>query len=79
MNHEAAIALRFIRYNFARAHQTLRITSAMEAGHSASCLDAGGNRRIAQMSRKCIITGNHWPLTSDLQWDKYPLSSETGR
>lgn len=31
-NHEAAIALHFMFYNFARVHQTLRVTPAMEAG-----------------------------------------------
>jgi IS1 family transposase len=31
-NHEAAIALHFMHYNFARIHQTLRVTPAMEAG-----------------------------------------------
>jgi hypothetical protein len=31
-NQEAAAALHFIYYNFARIHQTLRVTPAMEAG-----------------------------------------------
>jgi IS1 family transposase len=31
-NHEAAIALHYMHYNFARIHQTLRVTPAMEAG-----------------------------------------------
>lgn len=31
-NHEAAIALHFMFYNFARVHQTLRVTPAKEAG-----------------------------------------------
>jgi hypothetical protein len=31
-NHPAAIALYFMYYNFARVHQTLRVTPAMEAG-----------------------------------------------
>jgi len=31
-NHEHAIALYFVHYNFARVHQTLRVTPAMEAG-----------------------------------------------
>jgi len=31
-NHEAAIALHFMHYNFCRVHKTLRITPAMEAG-----------------------------------------------
>ena len=33
-NHEAAVALHFMHYNFARIHQTLRVTPAMEAGIS---------------------------------------------
>lgn len=33
-NHAAAIALHFMHYNFARIHQTLRVTPAMEAGVS---------------------------------------------
>jgi hypothetical protein len=31
-NHEHSIALYFMYYNFARIHQTLRVTPAMEAG-----------------------------------------------
>jgi hypothetical protein len=31
-NHTAAIALHFMNYNFARIHQTLRVTPAMAAG-----------------------------------------------
>jgi hypothetical protein len=33
-NHAAAIALYFMYYSFGRAHQTLRVTPAMEAGVS---------------------------------------------
>lgn len=33
-NHEHALALYFMYYNFARVHQTLRVTPAMEAGIS---------------------------------------------
>jgi hypothetical protein len=33
-NHEAAIALHYMHYNFARIHQTLRVTPAMAAGVS---------------------------------------------
>jgi IS1 family transposase len=33
-NHEAAVALHFMHYNFARIHQTFRVTPAMEAGVS---------------------------------------------
>ena len=32
--HAAAVALYFMFYNFARVHQTLRVTPAMEAGIS---------------------------------------------
>ena len=31
-NHESAIAPHYMYYNFARVHQTLRVTPAMEAG-----------------------------------------------
>jgi IS1 family transposase len=31
-NHEAAVALHFMHYNFCRIHQTLRVTPAMAAG-----------------------------------------------
>jgi len=31
-NHKAALAIYFMHYNFARIHQTLRVTPAMEAG-----------------------------------------------
>jgi len=33
-NHKAAVALHFMHYNFARIHQTIRVTPAMEAGVS---------------------------------------------
>jgi IS1 family transposase len=33
-NHEAAVALHFMHYNFCRIHQTLRVTPAMQAGVS---------------------------------------------
>jgi len=33
-NHEAVIALHYMHYNFARVHQTLHVTPAMEAGIS---------------------------------------------
>jgi hypothetical protein len=42
-NHEAAIALYYMYYNFVRVHQTLRVARAMEVGFK-SHLDAGGNR-----------------------------------
>jgi hypothetical protein len=31
-NHEAAVALHFMHYNFVRINQTLRVTPAMAAG-----------------------------------------------
>jgi hypothetical protein len=31
-NHEHALAIYFMHYNFCRIHQTLRVTPAMEAG-----------------------------------------------
>jgi hypothetical protein len=31
-NHAAMVALYFMYYNFARVHQTIRVTPAMEAG-----------------------------------------------
>ena len=31
-NHEHTIAIYFMHYNFAKVHQTLRVTPAMEAG-----------------------------------------------
>jgi len=31
-NHERAVALHFMYYNFVRIHQTLKVTPAMEAG-----------------------------------------------
>ena len=34
LNHEAAVRLHMMHYNFARVHQTLRVTPAMEAGLS---------------------------------------------
>jgi hypothetical protein len=34
-NHAAAVALHFMRDNFCRVHQTLRVTPAMEAGISS--------------------------------------------
>jgi hypothetical protein len=33
-NHAHAVALHYMHYNFARVHQTLRVTPAMEAGLS---------------------------------------------
>jgi hypothetical protein len=38
------IALYFMYYSFARIHQTLRVTPAMEVGSFGSWLELGGNR-----------------------------------
>jgi len=43
-NHEHALALYFMYYNFVRVLQTLRVTPSMEAGNIKSCLDFGRNR-----------------------------------
>jgi hypothetical protein len=40
-NHEAAIALHFMHYNFCRIHKTLRVTPAMEAGLSSHAWGVG--------------------------------------
>lgn len=34
-NHEAAVSLHFMHYNFCRVHEMLRVTPAMEAGISS--------------------------------------------
>ncbi|HEY1661590.1 MAG TPA: hypothetical protein VGI03_04165 [Verrucomicrobiae bacterium] len=38
-NHEAAIALHYMHYNFARIHQTLRVAPAMATGISKNVGD----------------------------------------
>ncbi len=50
-NHAAMISLYFMYYNFARVHQTLRVTPAMEAGISDHVWDRG-NRRSAREVEK---------------------------
>jgi IS1 family transposase len=40
-NHAAAVALHFMHYNFARIHQTLRVTPAMAAGVTDHVWDVG--------------------------------------
>ncbi len=39
LNHEAAVRLHFMHYNFARVHQTLRCTPAMAAGVASHVWD----------------------------------------
>jgi hypothetical protein len=41
-NHEHALALYFMHYNFCRIHQSLRVTPAMEAGISDHILYENG-------------------------------------
>jgi hypothetical protein len=52
MVHEAAIALHFTHYNFARIHQSLRINPLMAAGISDPCLHLGRNRRISRITKR---------------------------
>jgi len=40
-NHAHAVALHFLHYNFARIHQTLRVTPAMAAGVSDHVWEIG--------------------------------------
>ena len=47
-NHKAAIALYVMWYNFARIHQTLRVTPAMEAGISDHVWSAEEIERLAK-------------------------------
>ena len=55
-NHAAAVALYFMYYNFARVHQTLRVTPAMEAG-------ASDRRRISASTPgrpgRCLVQVNY--------------------
>ena len=46
-NHKAAVALYFMWYNFARIHQTLRVTPAMEVGVSDHVWSAEEIARLA--------------------------------
>ena len=47
-NHKAAVALYFTWYNFARIHQPLRVTPAMEAGISDHVWSAEEIARLAE-------------------------------
>jgi hypothetical protein len=51
-NLEHAVSPHFMHYNFARIHQTLRVTPAMEAGISDPRLDAGRNCRARLAERQ---------------------------
>ena len=54
-NHEAAIALHFMYYNFCRVHKTLRVTPAMEAGLANHIWDL--SELVTLMERKSILDG----------------------
>ena len=55
-NHEAAIALHFMYYNFARIHQSLRVTPAMAAGVSDHVWSLEEIVRLLDVSEKsCSI------------------------
>ena len=60
-NHAAAVALYFMYYNFARVHQTLRVTPAMEAGVS-------DRRRISASTPgrpgRCLVQVNFRAISS---------------
>jgi IS1 family transposase len=54
-NHEAAIALHFMHYNFCRIHKKLRVTPAMEAGLSTHIWEI--EELVALMEPKSILDG----------------------
>ena len=51
-NLEAAVALYFMHYNFARIHQTLRVTPAMEAGVTGHVWDLQEIAALADAERR---------------------------
>jgi IS1 family transposase len=62
-NHKAAVAFYFMWYNFARIHQTLRVTPAMEAG-IRSCVVGRGNRgtcKLGDIDMRCKYGHEHPP------------------
>lgn len=54
-NHEAAIALHFMHYNFCRVHKTLRVTPAMEAGLTNHVWSV--EELLALLEPKSMLTG----------------------
>jgi hypothetical protein len=54
-NHQAAIALHFMHYNFCRVHKTLRGTPAMEAGIANHIWEI--EELVALMEPKSILDG----------------------
>lgn len=62
-NHEAAIALHHGYYNFARIHQTLRVTPGDGSGYMRSRLESaptqGGSRLIpSEIDQFCQVADN---------------------
>ena len=53
-NNDAAVALHFIHYNFARIHKTLRITPAMDAGNSDHVWSFEEIAERAQQRSHCV-------------------------
>lgn len=45
-NHEHAVALFYMHYNFVRIHQTLRVTPTMEGCQSACVVNFGDRRPV---------------------------------
>jgi hypothetical protein len=56
-NHEAAIALHYMHYNYCRVHQTLRVTPAMEAGIAKHVWSI--EELVELLDRKSILDGLH--------------------
>jgi hypothetical protein len=51
-NHAHAVAIHFMWYNFAKIHQTLRITPAMAAGVTERVWDAKTSLRCSMASKR---------------------------
>jgi IS1 family transposase len=54
-NHEAAVALHFMYYNFCRVHKTLRVTPAMEAGIASHVWEI--EELVSLLDQKSILDG----------------------
>lgn len=54
-NHEAAIALHFMHYNFCRIHQSLRVTPAMAAGVASSVWEIEDIARLVEAEENRAI------------------------
>ena len=53
-NHEAAIALHYMHYNFARIHQSLRVTPAMVYDASADLLGMPGRSSATERTNRAL-------------------------